>query len=220
VAVFYMPPQPSSVQSFEAVKAALTQAGFEIIPVEIMPTQMDFGPAVLKAMDDGADGYVVAGILPTFLGVGKELYNRGVTQGTELLGTFACTGAELFTVGKGFLENSYLQENHNPIYDSPEWQKIMATYEQEYPGQTPPATVLEFYDAVYAFKYAVEACEITGDPAKLAQEREAILDYLLNAPEIRGLQYTYYYEKGDKIAPVSLLQIKDNQYTHVEDLIP
>lgn len=220
VAVFYMPPQPSSVKSFEAVQAALTQAGFEVIPIEIMPTQMDFGPAVLKAIDAGADGYVVAGIMPTFLGVGKELYNRGVTQGTELLGTFACTGADLFTVGKGFLENSYLQENHNPVYDSPEWHKVMDAYNQEYEGQTPPATIPEFYDAVYAFKYAVEACEVTGDPAKLAEEREAILDYLSSAPEIQGMQFTYHYVDGDKIAPVSLLQIKDNQYTFVEYIMP
>jgi branched-chain amino acid transport system substrate-binding protein len=218
VAIFYMPAQPSSQYTFETTQAALTQAGFKVVPIEFSPTEVEFGPAVLKAMDDKADGYIVAALEPHYIGIGKELYNHGITQGTELLGTFACTGPELFTVGKGFLENAYCQENDNPIYDSPEWQKIMAAYDQEYPGQVPPATVLEFYDAVYLFKNAVETLELTGDPAKLAQEREALAKYVYNTPEIQGMQYPYQNVNGDKVAPVFLLQIKNNAYTVVAEV--
>jgi branched-chain amino acid transport system substrate-binding protein len=216
VAIFYMPVQPSSQNTYEQTAAALDAKGLAVVPIEISPTDVDFGPPTLKAINAKADGYIVACLEPVYIGVGKELYNRGITQGTEILGTFACTGPELFTAGKGFLENSYLQENDDPNYSSPEWQKIMAAYAQEYPGQTPPATVCEFYDAVYAFKYCVEALGLTGDPAKLAQEREAVNNWFYNSPEIKGLQFTYKNVNADKIAPVTLLQIKNNAYTLVD----
>ena len=94
----------------------------------------------------------------------------------------------------------------------------MAAYAQEYPGQVPPATVLEFYDAVYLFKNAVETLGLTGDPAKLAQEREALVEYMYNTPEINGLQYPYKIVNGDKLAPVFLLQIKNNAWTMVAEI--
>ena len=218
VAVFYMPPQPTSQTTFEVVNKTLTDAGHEVIPVEFMPDETDFGPTVVKAINAGADGYICAALEPHYIAIGKELYNRGITEGTGLLGTFACTGPELFTVGKGFLENCYTQENHNPVDPNPAWQKVMAAYDKEFPGQVPPATVLEFYDAVYLVKQAIEELKITGDPKKLDEERAAMSEYLYNTGEIQGLQYPYKMVNGDKIAPVFLLQIKDNAYTMVAEV--
>ena len=220
VAVFYMPPQPTSQTTFEAVNKTLTDAGHKVVPVEFMPDETDFGPTVVKAINSNVDGYVCLALMPHYIAIGKELYNRGVTQGTELMGTFACTGAELFTVGTGFLENAYCQENHNPVDPSPAWQKVMAAYDKEFPGQTPPATVLSFYDAVYLVKQAIEELKLTGDPKKLDEERAAMAKYLYNTPEIQGLQYPYKNVNGDKLAPVFLLQIKDNAYTMVAEVSP
>jgi hypothetical protein len=43
-------------------------------------------------------------------------------------------------------------------------------------------------------------------------------EYLYNTDEIQGLQYPYKNVNGDKIAPVFLLQIKDNAYTMVAEV--
>jgi branched-chain amino acid transport system substrate-binding protein len=213
VAVFYMPPQPTSQTTFEAVQKTLTAAGHKVVPVEFMPTETDFGPTVVKAINSKVEGYICLALEPHYIAIGKELYNRGVTEGTGLLGTFACTGPELFTVGKGFLEGAYCQENGNPVDPNPKWQAIMAAYDKEFPGQVPPATVLEFYDSVYLVKEAIETLKLTGDPKKLDEERAAMAKYLYNTPEIQGLQYPYKIVNGDKIAPNFLLQIKNNAYT-------
>lgn len=218
VAVFYMPPQPTSQTTFEAVQKTLTNAGHKVVPVEFMPTETDFGPTVVKAINSKVEGYICCALMPHYIAIGKELFNRGVTEGTGLLGTFACTGPELFTVGKGFLEGAYTQENGNPVHTAPAWQKLMATYDKEFPGQVPPATVLEFYDSVYLVKTAIETLKLTGDPKKLAEEREAMAKFLYNTPEIQGMQYPYKIVNGDKKAPVYLLQIKNNAYTSVAEV--
>jgi len=220
VAVCYMPPQPASVSAFDEVQTAFTQAGVKVVPVEIMPTQLDFGPAVLNAMDAGVDGYIDLTLESTHVGIAKELFNRGITQGTELIAGMGCDGAGLFIAGEGYLENSYIQENINPVDPNPAWQKLVTVYKEDFGGQLPINPVVGFYDAVYAFKNAVETLEITGDPAKLAQEREAITNYLFNSTQFQGLQFPYQYVNGKKVAQWFLLQIKNNEYTKAADVMP
>ncbi len=131
----------------------------------------------------------------------------------------AADGPELFTTGKGFLENSYLWENINPVDTSPRYQKFVEAYKKDFKGQTPNNT-MNFYDAVYAIKTAFEALKITGDPQKLAQERKAIVDFLHNSPELQGLQFKYKIVNGERIAPQFLLQIKNNQFVKIATINP
>ena len=71
---------------------------------------------------------------------------------------------------------------------------------------------MNFCDAVYSIKTAIEALKITGDPQKLAEERKAIDDFLYNSPEMEGLQFKYKNVNGEKVAPRFVLQIKNNQF--------
>jgi len=62
---------------------------------------------------------------------------------------------------------------------------------------------MNFCDAVYSIKTAIETLKITGDPQKLAQERKTIDHFLYNSPELQGLQFKYRNVNGEKVAPRS-----------------
>jgi ABC-type branched-subunit amino acid transport system substrate-binding protein len=94
----------------------------------------------------------------------------------------------------------------------------MADYANKFDGQVPTESAISGYDAVYAFKIAIEKLNITGDPAKLDAERKMIVDFLYNSSgDLPGIEktYTYKYVNGEKIAPYYLVQIKNNAFVNV-----
>jgi branched-chain amino acid transport system substrate-binding protein len=220
VAMFYDPSNPAAKDAIDKFQANITSSGVRVVPIEVAAGQLDFGPPVLKAMSQKVDGYFSSYLTPIHVAIAKELYNRGITKGTELIGNMSTDGPELFTVGKGFLENSYLWDNINPAdTSSPKYQKLAEAYKKDFKGQLPINTII-FYDAVYAIKTAIETLKITGDPQKLSQERQAIDDFLYNSPELEGLQFKYRNVNGEKIAPYVVLQIKNNQFVKIATINP
>jgi branched-chain amino acid transport system substrate-binding protein len=219
VAMFYDPSDPATKDAIDKFQANIAGTGTKVVPIEISAGQLDFGPPVLKAMSQKVDGYFSSYIVSNHVAIAKELHNRGITRGTELIGGMAADGPELFTIGKGFLENSYLWENINPVDSSPKYQKFWEAYKKDFKGQTPNNT-MNFYDAVYSIKTAIETLKITGDPQKIAQEREAIDGFLYNSPELEGLQFKYRNVNGEKVAPRFVLQIKNNQFVRRATINP
>jgi ABC-type branched-subunit amino acid transport system substrate-binding protein len=218
--MFYDPSNPAAKDAIDKFQANITSSGVRVVPIEVAAGQLDFGPPVLKAMSQKVDGYFSSYLTPIHVAIAKELYNRGITKGTELIGNMSTDGPELFTVGKGFLENSYLWDNINPAdTSSPKYQKLAEAYKKDFKGQLPINTII-FYDAVYAIKTAIETLKITGDPQKLSQERQAIDDFLYNSPELEGLQFKYRNVNGEKIAPYVVLQIKNNQFVKIATINP
>jgi len=219
VAMFYDPADPAAKDAIDKFQVSIAATGVRVVPIEISAGQLDFGPPVLKAMSQKVDGYFSSYLSPNHVAIAKELFNRGITKGTELIGGMAADGPELFTTGKGYLENSYLWENINPVDTSPRYQKLLEAYKKDFKGQLPNNTI-NFCDAVYSIKTAIEALKITGDPEKLAQERKAIDDFLYNSPELEGLQFKYRNVNGEKVAPRVLLQIKNNQFVKIATINP
>ena len=219
VAMFYDPANPAAKDAIDKFQAAIGTSGTRVVPTEITAGQLDFGPPVLKAMADKVDGYFSSYLTPIHVGIAKQLFNRGITKGTELMGGMSTDGPELFTTGRGFLENSYVWESINPIDTSPRYQKFAEAYAKDFRGQKPGSTA-SFYDVVYAVKAAIETKKITGDPEKLTQGRKAIVDFLFNSPELDGLQFGYRYVNGEKVAPFVLLQIKNNQFAKISTISP
>lgn len=219
VAMFYDPADPASKDAIDKYEANIAGTGVRVAPIEIAAGQLDFGPPVLKAMSQKVDGYFSSYLTPNHVAIAKELFNRGITRGTELIGSMAGDGPELFTTGKGYLENSYFCENLSPVNPSPRYRKLVEAFKKDFKGQLPNNT-MNFYDAVYSIKTAIETLKITGDPEKLTQERKAIDDFLYNSPELEGLQFKYRNVNGEKVAPFFLLQIRNNQHVQIAMMNP
>jgi branched-chain amino acid transport system substrate-binding protein len=218
VAAIYDATQPEVVQAMKDMTTAFAKVNVKVTPVEIVGAdQFDFGATVLKAIQAKCDGYYSFNLDSQTAEIAKELTNRGYKPGAALLSVYASNGPGMFTAGKGYVEDSYLWDDFNVTDPSPAWQKFLADYAKQYTGQVPTESAISAYDAVYAFKIAIEKLGITGDPAKLAAERKMIVDFLYNSQDLPGIEntYTYHYVNGEKIAPYYLVQIKNNAFVNV-----
>lgn len=66
------------------------------------------------------------------------------------------------------------------------------------------------YDELYLIKRAFEDLKITGDPAKLTEERIAIRDYLNNCRDFDGIFGKVDFIDGIRQNPTFLFKIEDN----------
>ena len=74
------------------------------------------------------------------------------------------------------------------------------------------------YDIPWMFKHAIEATGITGDPAKVVEERIYIADWLYNRPSSPFLQGDFPISNGLAVQDFHLNQIENNQKVHLASL--
>ena len=74
-----------------------------------------------------------------------------------------------------------------------------------------------FYDALFMIKDAIEDTGVTGDPAKLAEERLKIRDYVQNVNDFEGLTGTWDVVDGYGYPPMFLFEIQDGDTTLVKE---
>jgi branched-chain amino acid transport system substrate-binding protein len=218
VVIFYTPTDPSIAKCYELCKKGYEEAGIKVAgSIEVQTGQLDLGSSVVKALNYKADGYQLLLRTDEFVKAAAEFNKRGMKDGNKILGTFSSIGPQLFELGKENIENCYLWNKMDEQYPSDEWNALVEAYKQDFEGQTPSVPpVPDFYNALYAVKDAIETLEITGDPDKLEEERQAIAEYLFNSKEYEGIQGPYKWIKGEKIAPVHFFQIKSSKLIKVE----
>jgi ABC-type branched-subunit amino acid transport system substrate-binding protein len=213
VVTFYMPSDPAQVEEYALITGQMKKDGVKVLkPVEVTTGQIDMGSAVVKAMNLKPDGYFAILRTGEYAKVVTELHNRGMTDGRRICATFAAFSANLFDLAKGNLEDTYIWNKMDLDYDSNEWRSLVKAYKDDHKGKGPMInTLVGYYDALYAFKDAVETLDLTGDPKKLKQERKKISDYFFDSKEFKGLQGSYRWDKGKKLAPIHFMQIRNNK---------
>jgi branched-chain amino acid transport system substrate-binding protein len=70
------------------------------------------------------------------------------------------------------------------------------------------------YDIVLMYAEAMKRAKVTGDPAKLAAEREAIKDELRKMKDFPALEGPISFgDNGDALKPVYIIEMKDGKWT-------
>lgn len=212
IVLFYSPESSAHVDSIEYIEEELEGLGVEVLgKIEVPMGQIDMGPAAIKAISLNPDGYYSVLGADQEAKLSKELYERGVTEGRRIHHGYASVGPSLFEVGEGFLEDTYIFEWSNVGYEGAEWQALVEAYKADHDGALPYGSLIPWhYNTICAIKAAFEALEITGDPAKLSEERTRIGDFLWNAEDIPGIQGEWGYVKGEKVADINTFQIRNN----------
>jgi ABC-type branched-subunit amino acid transport system substrate-binding protein len=183
----------------------------EVIEVS-PPGAMDLGPIATKALSLDADGYISILFFADAANFCKAMYERGMTEGSRILNSFVALGGAFFELGAGYTEDTYVWDNINYTSTDPTWLAFVSAYGAEHDGNRPwtPATY-GFCECVLAFQAAVENTNVTGAPDKLAEERQAIRDYLWNAKNIPDMTgSTWGYVNGAKTKDLFMYQIQDN----------
>lgn len=218
VVMFYIPSDNASTSEYELVKEYLTEQGVEMVgTVEVETGQLDLGPAAVQALGYDADGYIVMLRTEEFVRAVTELRNRGVDDGSKILGGFSAVSSNLFELADGVLEDVYIWNKIDPNYDSPEWTAFVEAYAADNNGDKPTGnTGPNFYEAMMLVKQGIEELELTGDPSMLQEERDLLANWLYNTDEYDFIQGPFKIVDGEKQAAPHFFQIKNDEYVRVD----
>jgi branched-chain amino acid transport system substrate-binding protein len=213
VVLFYAPASAAHVMQMEEQEKMLMKLGIEIKEkIEVSFGQVDLGPQAVKALSLNADGYGSMLNAPEYARMCKAFFERGMTEGRRISNGAGAVSSTLFEMGEGYLEGTFLWDLYNYESDTDRWNAYVDAYKAEHDGKRPLSMAIHGqYEAVYALKKAIEDLGITGDPAKLEEERLAIRDYLWNAQDIddpEGKKWSY--DNGKKVRTMYLYEIRNN----------
>jgi ABC-type branched-subunit amino acid transport system substrate-binding protein len=181
---------------------------------------VDYGPFAVRALAEEPDGFIFTSHPEGIAKIIIELQDRGWDDNNAILLSQAAPVPALWEIGEGHLEGTHCWMWFNPNSDSPKWQNINAEHKRAF-GQ--PATfmmVWKGYDELYMIKSAFEALQITGDPAKLAEERIAIRDYLNDLKDFDSVFGPVDFTDGIRANPILLFTVENNELGPVEELEP
>lgn len=76
------------------------------------------------------------------------------------------------------------------------------------------------YDIVYLYGEAMKRAGVTGDKAKLAEERTAIRDQLAKLKDYKALEGSISFTDNDAVKPVYILEVKGGKWTLLDTRMP
>jgi branched-chain amino acid transport system substrate-binding protein len=176
---------------------------------------VDYGPlavAVLKQKPDGAQFTCIGEGAALII---KELNKRGFTEGRRIMLHAGADYPEYYDIGKGYVENTYLETLYWTEYPGEVWQRIVKKWNDEH--EKPMGFgVWSGYEVPWMFKRAIEATGVTGDPAKVVEERVMLADWCYNRPAYQFMQGKFPISNGLSTQDIHLNQIRDNKKFHLK----
>ena len=200
----------------------LEAAGVNVLKEIQVPTDaVTFGPLVVKALSQNPDGIIFAANAEKVAKIIMELQSRGWSDNSKILVFSSADDGALYTTGGDNINGVMIYNYVDPSLDTPRWQSFREGFKADHDGMEPFSLSPNYYDAVYMIKRAIEETGVTGDPAKLKEERILIRDYCNNIQNFEGLFFDWSNENGvPKDKPLFLFEIQDGQKILVEKVIP
>ena len=187
--------------------------------IEVPSGMLDYSSIAVRAIETGADAFYFACTEEVTAKVVKELIDRGVNPHHIWLWA-SSMGATFLKQAEGYSEGIYtnvsLTYSENPKFD-----EFLKRYRDTHDGE-----LLKFMchfnaELLYLIKEAIEEQGITGDPAKLKEERIKIRDYANNKKGFQGLKYTYDIVDGQAVGiPRYLYQIRNGETFRIAKEVP
>jgi len=179
----------------------------------------DYTSVVVRAAGTGADTFLIGTTGPVAAKLVKGLVSRGVNP-RHIYIEAGFVGPEFLAEAKGSDEGIYsaTSPNYSP---TPAFAKYAKEYRDSHGGRPWGGLTTITYDMWYMIKAAIEHQGITGDPAKLKEERIKIKDYAINQKAFHGMDATFDVVNGLAVHyPQRLFQIHNDEAGLVEELTP
>jgi branched-chain amino acid transport system substrate-binding protein len=187
--------------------------------IEAPSGMADYSPIVVRALGTGANTFIIGATGEVAAKLVKGLVSRGA-DATNIYIQSGFVGPAFLEEAKGYDEGVYSATS--PTYaPTPEFARLSKAYRETHGGRPWGGLTPITWDMLYMIKAAFEHQGITGDPAKLKEERIKIRDYALSQKGFQGLDATYDVVKGLAVGyPQRLHQIRNNEAGLVEELRP
>jgi branched-chain amino acid transport system substrate-binding protein len=187
--------------------------------IEAPSGMADYTSIVVRALGTGANAFTIGATGPVAAKLVKGLVSRGVNP-RHIYIEAGFVGPEFLAEAKGSDEGVYCATS--PTYaPTPEFARLSKAYRDSHGGKAWGGLTTITYDMIYMIKAAIEKTGVTGDPAKLKEERIKIRDYAINQKGFKGMDATYDIVNGLAVGyPQRLFQIKNDEAALVEELKP
>jgi branched-chain amino acid transport system substrate-binding protein len=217
VVIFTIPSDPAIAGATAVAQAKFEARGVKVVgTVEVTAGQLDMSAPAVKAIAMKPDGFYSAINAAEHARLTMELRKRGVSDGKRICAGVGADQTSLYEMGGAALEDTYIWNVVDMSNSTEKWQNYVKAYKADHNGALPySAAILCQYNAVYAFATATGQLKLTGDPAKLADERTQLKDFLLNAKGIPGALGPFDYVNGGLSMPIYLFQVKGGAPTLV-----
>jgi branched-chain amino acid transport system substrate-binding protein len=215
VALFYVPEHAMWVEISNIVAETCEEMGVEVgARVEIPEGTVDFGPPAVTALGSGADGFWFACDPIYNAKTVVELQDRGLTESRRVLIFPHGEDPSFWEVGQDRFEGMYIVRFLNSESTLPRYVAYVDAMTEAH-GEGPYDIFASMVDQIYLLKAAIEDSKITGDPAKLAEERILIRDYCRNVTDFPFITGTASVVNGFEHNPVYLFQVENNKFVLV-----
>jgi branched-chain amino acid transport system substrate-binding protein len=210
----------SKVMGTAVLPGVMKKAGVEVVKeVDFKLAAFDFSPQVSQLMASPTDLVGVGSPPDQAIKLAKEMKRQG-HKGRLVAGSTVADPDLPEKIGKdgdGFMIPTTFFEGITPAAKkwADEFSKRAkaAGLERTNASQFDAAS----YDIVLFYAWAMEQAGITGDPAKLADERAAIRDKLRTMKNFPALEGPISFgPDGDALKPVYILEMKDGKWTLVD----
>jgi branched-chain amino acid transport system substrate-binding protein len=210
VVVLYDATYPDYEWFHDAFKIVLDEEGKTYVGAVTfeMFTTVDWGAPALSALGKNPDGYVFSCLGSSTASMIQELHNRGVTENRRFFCSIPCDYPELYEIGAEEIDGCYVQSFYDINSPEPMWVSIKQRYE-DYTGVPMGFGTVRGYDVPRFIAAAIEGTGVTGDPAKLAEERLMLAKWCWNVDSFPFLVGSYPIIQGFGL-PVMFLNVVEN----------
>jgi ABC-type branched-subunit amino acid transport system substrate-binding protein len=217
IVALIQPMYPLMVTIWKGIAENMEKAGVKTYKfIEVPDGLLDYGPLVLRALNTGANSLYISVIEGIAAKMIKELYNRDFDMTNILCGTEAVSTKTFLEETAGSNEGVYSMTS--PDYEpTPMFAKYNIRYRASHGGIGLHSMAYAHGDMLLMIKKHFEQREITGDPARLKEERNKIKDAAFNQSRFEGIQATYRIVNGIAYdMPVYLFQVQNGKFVLVD----
>jgi branched-chain amino acid transport system substrate-binding protein len=177
--------------------------------IEAPSGMVDYGPIVVKALATKSDAFTIGGSEGVAAKLVKGLVSHGIDP-KHIYMQSGPVGPTFLQEAKGSMEGVYTPVS--PYHSgTPVHKKYLDAYKASHGGKGFIGYVPVTYDMIMMIKQAIETTGVTGDPAKLKEERKKISDWAVNQKNFKGMNATYDVVKGLAAHyPEQLFQVKSS----------
>ena len=209
--VHFTAPQSGTWMSIaDAENSALHDHDIETVDIAVPYETVNYGPIAVRALGENPGGMIFTSHPEGIAKIIVELHKRGWTDNSKFLLSQAAPVPELWEIGKGYLDGSYVWMWYDPNSTNPRWQKLSKRHEETFGSPASFMMVWKGYDELYLIKKCFEDLKITGNPSKLKEERVAIKNYMNNCSFDSIFGHVEVVD-GVRLNPTLLFTIENNR---------
>lgn len=202
----------------QAFPVAFEEAGIPVVATVGFQLQaFDLAPQVTELKQADPDAVAIGGTVEAVLKVVREMRRQGMTARVLTSGVAADPhlAEKLGPDGDGTLYPTYYYHKLNDQVLAFQQKFGAATTAAGHTKTIPQHADASAYEVVYILAEAMKRAGVTGDPARVAEEREAIRAELA---AMKGWDYAgilgkeYFGESGDAVLPTHVVEIRDSDF--------